>query len=518
MSENAITYKINELNPDMIAPSTKDMYKPDQGGSKIIIAGRPGCFASGTKVLMYDGSVKNVENVKEGEQVMGDDSKPRNVLELCNNFDTMYKIIPDDGGEPVIVNENHILSLRDIYSTSSTTVDLTLKVYLEMPSSFKKENYWYRTGVEFETRNIEIDPYSTGFSGEDIPISCKINSREVRLNTLAGIIDSRGYFDSKSEIYNISHKTSAQLEDSLFIARSLGFAALKNGEYTCTISGDISNIPCKIFENIALKSKSKYTRDVLLTSFQIEKLEHGEYFGFVLDGNHRFLLADFSVVHNTGKSTLITSLMYAKKHIFPAAVVVCGSEESNGFYGQIVPSTFIYNSYSEDIIKKFAKRQKLAKEHLPNPWAILLLDDCTDDITIFNSSTQHGIWKRGRHWKAMYIVSLQYSMDIRPVIRTNVDYIFILREPILKNRKNLYENYCGIIPSYQIFSALMDNLTTDHCALVIHNSSASNNWQDCVFWYRSTLLPPGFKIGSKEYREFHDARYNEDYFESYDVI
>ena len=64
----------------------------------------------------------------------------------------------------------------------------------------------------------------------------------------------------------------------------------------------------------------------------------------------------------------------------------------------------------------------------------------------------------------------------------------------------------------------MDNLTTDHCALVIHNSSASNNWQDCVFWYRSTLLPPGFKIGSKEYREFHDARYNEDYFESYDVI
>lgn len=56
--------------------------------------GKPGCFAPGTKVLMYDGSIKNVEDVKVGDQVMGDDSSPRNVLELCHNYDTMYKIIP----------------------------------------------------------------------------------------------------------------------------------------------------------------------------------------------------------------------------------------------------------------------------------------------------------------------------------------------------------------------------------------------------------------------------------------
>ena len=47
------------------------------------------------------------------------------------------------------------------------------------------------------------------------------------------------------------------------------------------------------------------------------------------------------------------------------------------------------------------------------------------------------MFKRGRHWKMWYILSLQYSMDVKPVIRTNVDGVFILRELILKNRKSL---------------------------------------------------------------------------------
>ena len=221
---------------------------------------------------------------------------------------------------------------------------------------------------------------------------------------------------------------------------------------------------------------------------------------------------------NTGKTSLIASLLYSKKHIFPVAMIMCGSEDTNGFYKQIVPSTFVYNSYDEEAIKKFVKRQKLAREHLPNPWAILLLDDCTDNPAVFNSALQQGIFKKGRHWKMLYIIALQYSMDVKPVIRTNVDLIFILREPILKNRKQLYENYCGIIPSFSIFCTLMDNLTTEHCAMVIHNASKSNNWLDCVFWYKGDLLPKNFKFGSKEYNEFHEARYNPEYTEAYETV
>lgn len=220
----------------------------------------------------------------------------------------------------------------------------------------------------------------------------------------------------------------------------------------------------------------------------------------------------------TGKTTLISSILYAKKHIFPVALVMSGSEDSNGHYRKIIPSTFVYNSYDEDVIKSFVRRQKLSKEHLENPWGVLLLDDCTDDPRIFNNPLQHGIFKKGRHWKLLYILSLQYAMDVRPVVRTNVDGLFVLREPILKNRKSLWENYASVIPDFTIFCQLMDELTDDYTAMYIHNTGKSNNWLDCVFWYKATIPPKDFKFGAPEYWQFHEDRYNQDYVEQFDTI
>ena len=128
----------------------------------------------------------------------------------------------------------------------------------------------------------------------------------------------------------------------------------------------------------------------------------------------------------TGKSTLIKSLLHAKKHIFPVGMAMSGSEDSNHAYKEIMPSTFVFNEYNEDKITQFIKRQKLASHHLPNPWAVMILDDCTDDPRIFNKPLQQALYKKGRHWKMLYILSLQYAMDVKPVIRTNVDGIFIL--------------------------------------------------------------------------------------------
>ena len=157
----------------------------------------------------------------------------------------------------------------------------------------------------------------------------------------------------------------------------------------------------------------------------------------------------------TGKTWIIASLLYAKKHIFPVAMAMSGTEDSNHFYRSIFPSTFVFNNYDEEQITKFIKRQKIAKEHLENPWAVLILDDCTDDPALFRKPLQQGLYKRGRHWKMWYILSLQYGMDVRPVIRTNVDGVFILREPNLRNRRVMYENYAGIIPDFKLFCDIL---------------------------------------------------------------
>ena len=188
-----------------------------------------------------------------------------------------------------------------------------------------------------------------------------------------------------------------------------------------------------------------------------------------------------------------------------------GTEATTGFFKRFLPDLMIYNNYDENVIKKFLQRQKLAKAHLENPWGILILDDCTEDTKIFNSKLQHNLFKLGRHYKMWYIVSMQYGLDIRPAIRSNLDTVFLMRDPILSNRKKLYENYASIIPDFKLFCDLMDQVTDDHTALVIKNDARSNNWTDCVFWYKASIIHDDFRFGCKELWAYHDSRYDPNY-------
>ena len=242
--------------------------------------------------------------------------------------------------------------------------------------------------------------------------------------------------------------------------------------------------------------------------FTVSFVSYDMYYGFTLDGNHRFLLQSGDVVRNTGKTTMITSILYEKSHIFPVGQVMSGTEDSNGHYGKIFPSTFVYNALEKSKIEEFIKRQKLAKQHLPNPWAILLLDDCTDDPKIFTDPMFQGIFKNGRHWKMLFLLSLQYSLDIKPVIRTNVDGTFILRESNLRNRRCLWENYAGVFPDFDQFCQVLDQITDDYTALYVHNATTSNKIEDCVFWYKAKQIPPDFRIGCNEFWDFHNERFD----------
>ena len=213
----------------------------------------------------------------------------------------------------------------------------------------------------------------------------------------------------------------------------------------------------------------------------------------------------------TGKTTLITSILYEKKHIFPIGLCMSGTEDSNGYYRKVFPSTFVFNKLNENTIENFIRRQKIAKKHLPNPWGVLLLDDCTDDPKIFNKPLFQGTYKNGRHWKMLFILSLQYCMDVKPVIRTNIDGTFILREPNLKNRRALWENYASIIPDFSMFCEILDQITDDYTALFILNQTQSNKVEDCVFWYKAKQVPDSFKFGSPDYWVFHEERFDPNY-------
>ena len=228
---------------------------------------------------------------------------------------------------------------------------------------------------------------------------------------------------------------------------------------------------------------------------------------------------------DTGKSFLVRDLLYYHQDI-PIGTVISGTEEGNGFYGKLVPKLFIHNEYNTAIIENILKRQrgvlKQIKKEMEqfnrstiDPRTFVILDDCLYDNTWARDKMMRLLFMNGRHWKVMLLITMQYPLGIPPTLRTNIDYVFILREPYIANRKRIYENYAGMFPTLESFSQVMDQCTENYECLVINNNSKSNKLQDQVFWYKADAHND-FRLGSKEFWELSKQINDDDDEEQYD--
>ena len=213
---------------------------------------------------------------------------------------------------------------------------------------------------------------------------------------------------------------------------------------------------------------------------------------------------------DTGKSFLVRDLLYYQQDI-PIGTVISGTEEGNGFYGKMVPKLFIHNEYNTVIVENILKRQRsvlkqIKKEHEIyrksniDPRTFVIMDDCLYDNSWSRDKMMRLLFLNGRHWKVMLIITMQYPLGVPPTLLTNIDFVFILREPYIANRKRIYENYAGMFPTFEAFCQVMDQCTENYECLVINNNVKSNKLQDQVFWYKAENHND-FKLGSKEFWE-----------------
>lgn len=347
-----------------------------------------GCHAKGQKILMYDGTLKKVEEVIVGDQLMGPDSKPRNVLQICRGRQTMVRIVPVKG-EPFVVNLDHILSLKRTNegdnSKDGEIVNIRVRDYLAKSTTFKHLHKLYRTSVQMPEEDLPVDEYWLGtwlgdgekgsvaiytpdaeiknfwirmahlegltynvvkhegcervslikkegkhntlknklrslnlINNKHIPLLYKKGSIRQRLRMIAGLIDTDGSLSNGG--YDWISVSEEMANDMAFLCRSVGLAAYVSKHYkTCqtgnggwyfrvSISGDCSIIPCKVARKRALKRKQK--KSVLVTGFTVEYLPEDDYYGFTLDTDHLYLLNDFTVTHNTGKTLTIARMIW----------------------------------------------------------------------------------------------------------------------------------------------------------------------------------------------------------------
>lgn len=370
------------------------------------VLGDFGCLSKGTKVLMFNGEFKTVENIIVGDQLMGIDSKPRNVLSLKRGVDQMY-IVKQKKGNEYRVNSEHILSLNEKtflrrprytdengnrktdftkpanHEVNEFITNISVKDYINLNKTRKTKLKGYISPkINFKDNDLSIDPYYLGLwlgdgskhdirsitnidkeiiyylenkyngkwkgityiadtnetielkenfkkiynlsncnklSIKYIPKEYLITSEKNRLNLLAGLIDSDGYYDNQG-YYEIIQKNKKLANDIAFLTRSLGFrtnlvkkkASLKiknKPTYYCDVyrisfRPDIE-IPIKIE-----RKKSNYIRkqikDDKIHGIEIIKDTVDNFYGFELDGDKLFILEDFTVTHNCGKSLVAT--------------------------------------------------------------------------------------------------------------------------------------------------------------------------------------------------------------------
>ena len=354
------------------------------------------CHGKGTKILMYDGSVKNVEDIKVGELLMGDDSTPRRVLSLARGREELF-LVKQVKGENYIVNRSHILSLQKREwgkSSKGEIKDICVEEYLALSKTQKSYLYGYCVPIEYEEKSVKIPPYILGawlgdgssklteftcdyrdrklvrayrdyafsmgltmnrieqknnnsniyrikgvtrrpsghidnhslnlfreynlIGNKHIPEDYIVNSRENRLELLAGLIDTDGSYSNHT--LEITQKRKSLSEDIRRLCWSLGFRVSMSPRtikgkiyYRLTISGNIHEIPTRL--NRKKITRRTINKDPHVNGIKLESIGEGDYYGFALDGNHRYCLWDGTVTHNTilgiwlaflrGKQTMI---------------------------------------------------------------------------------------------------------------------------------------------------------------------------------------------------------------------
>lgn len=233
-----------------------------------IIIGGPGtgkCFRQGTGVIMHNGSINYVEDIKIGDMLMGDDSTPRTVTRLYRGTDKFYKITPSDNTDPYYVTGKHVLCLHfnqphtmsaqngfvDVtYHESFTDNDGLSKVrtsfrtyrncsaayeefskhaenpivfeievekYMELNDKFTSSLSAYRTGIDFPETPVPLDPYFVG-----VVLACDITN-----GVINGFVSAEVYEYLKTYAESIG----MHLEGSIKTPNLLDF----HGEQTETI-------------------------------------------------------------------------------------------------------------------------------------------------------------------------------------------------------------------------------------------------------------------------------------------
>ena len=223
----------------------------------------------------------------------------------------------------------------------------------------------------------------------------------------------------------------------------------------------------------------------------------------------------------SGKSWVTKAIMLHFSNI-PCGIVIAPTDRMNSFYNDFFPDTYIHYQYKSSIITKILDRQtqminkqRIKKQQGKNidVRTFIIMDDCLGDKKSWvRDAPILELLFNGRHYQIMYILTMQFPLGITPELRSNFDYIFLLKEDFISNQKKLFDHYAGMFPNFNSFRQVFTELTADFGCMVIDNRRKASNPLERLFWYKAPDLSKTSKIiGCKQFRKFHEYNYDKNW-------
>lgn len=200
----------------------------------------------------------------------------------------------------------------------------------------------------------------------------------------------------------------------------------------------------------------------------------------------------------TGKTTLINDLLYHLHERYDFCVGMSPTKSSIDMLEASMPYALVFDEgFSLEQFQKLLAICSLLARKTKSRNGILTMDDCNADKDAFRNKSMRDAFFNGRQYGLSIMWGMHYVMDILPDLRTQVDFIFVLKDLIRKNKERLFNNFFGMFEKLDDFIKVMDQCTENNECLVLDNTRPNPDPRECLYWYkaqhRDTI--PAFRIG-----------------------
>jgi hypothetical protein len=192
----------------------------------------------------------------------------------------------------------------------------------------------------------------------------------------------------------------------------------------------------------------------------------------------------------SGKSVLLKDLLYKTRGSFEYGLAMTATHSSAETLRQVFPPSLIYeNGYDFD---KASLLLSQAKENVKNGKdraGLLLLDDVAFQDKVMKSDTMKELHLNGRHAKITLMSTTQYCLTVSPLLRANIDYVCVMADNVIANRKRLHQFFFGCFETFQQFDIVFKAVTKDYGCLVLDNTDKTGSLEKSVKWYKADPIP-----------------------------